>query len=61
MYTTQLFCFTTDHLCKFTVFFFIFPPGNLKGLAFVQDPDGYWVEILNADNMARLQKFLSKT
>lgn len=22
--------------------------GSMKGLAFVKDPDGYWIEILNA-------------
>lgn len=21
--------------------------GNMKGLAFIQDPDGYWIEIFN--------------
>jgi lactoylglutathione lyase len=25
----------------------------MKGLAFIQDPDGYWIEILSANNMAR--------
>uniref|UniRef100_A0A6A7G198 lactoylglutathione lyase n=1 Tax=Hirondellea gigas TaxID=1518452 RepID=A0A6A7G198_9CRUS len=24
--------------------------GMMKGLAFIQDPDGYWIEILNYDN-----------
>ncbi|MCL4133604.1 UNVERIFIED_CONTAM: hypothetical protein GTU68_045548 [Idotea baltica] len=28
--------------------------GKMKGLAFVQDPDGYWIEILNANNLAKL-------
>ena len=23
--------------------------GKMKGLAFIQDPDGYWIEILQAD------------
>eukprot|EP01089_Gocevia_fonbrunei_P015333 TRINITY_DN4455_c0_g1_i1.p1 TRINITY_DN4455_c0_g1~~TRINITY_DN4455_c0_g1_i1.p1 ORF type:complete len:187 (+),score=48.34 TRINITY_DN4455_c0_g1_i1:46-561(+) len=27
--------------------------GKMKGLAFIQDPDGYWIEILNAGNMAK--------
>jgi len=27
--------------------------GAMKGLAFVKDPDGYWVEILNADTTAQ--------
>jgi len=26
--------------------------GMMKGLAFVRDPDGYWIEILSARNMA---------
>jgi lactoylglutathione lyase len=26
--------------------------GKMKGLAFIQDPDGYWIEILAADKMA---------
>ncbi|XP_033735650.1 lactoylglutathione lyase-like [Pecten maximus] len=26
--------------------------GKMKGLAFIQDPDGYWIEILNPLNMA---------
>lgn len=30
--------------------------GKMKGLAFVQDPDGYWLEILNADNVAQYAK-----
>ncbi|XP_014661998.1 PREDICTED: lactoylglutathione lyase-like [Priapulus caudatus] len=28
--------------------------GKMKGLAFIQDPDGYWIEILNADNIGRM-------
>jgi catechol 2,3-dioxygenase-like lactoylglutathione lyase family enzyme len=28
--------------------------GDMKGLAFVKDPDGYWVEILQADTLERL-------
>ena len=27
--------------------------GNMKGLAFIKDPDGYWVEILSAANSAK--------
>ena len=27
--------------------------GNMKGLAFINDPDGYWVEILSAANSAK--------
>ena len=29
--------------------------GKMKGLAFITDPDGYWIEILNPDNMANLK------
>ena len=25
--------------------------GTMKGLAFIKDPDGYWIEILNADSI----------
>ncbi|OWK60054.1 lactoylglutathione lyase [Lonchura striata] len=28
--------------------------GKMKGLAFVQDPDGYWIEILNPKHMVTL-------
>lgn len=28
--------------------------GNMKGLAFVRDPDGYWVEILKANRLAEM-------
>ena len=28
--------------------------GTMKDLAFIQDPDGYWIEILNADSITRL-------
>ena len=28
--------------------------GNMKGLAFIQDPDGYWIEILDATTTARV-------
>lgn len=27
--------------------------GCLKGIAFVKDPDGYWIEILQADTLER--------
>ncbi|XP_782882.1 lactoylglutathione lyase [Strongylocentrotus purpuratus] len=27
--------------------------GPMKGMAFIQDPDGYWIEILSADNLAK--------
>lgn len=28
--------------------------GSMKGLAFIQDPDGYWIEILESNSLARL-------
>lgn len=28
--------------------------GSMKGLAFIKDPDGYWIEVLAADTLARL-------
>ncbi|KAK3093851.1 hypothetical protein FSP39_021063 [Pinctada imbricata] len=28
--------------------------GKMKGLAFIKDPDGYWIEILNPNNMASI-------
>jgi lactoylglutathione lyase len=28
--------------------------GKMKGIAFIKDPDGYWIEILSANGMARL-------
>jgi lactoylglutathione lyase len=28
--------------------------GKMKGLAFVKDPDGYWIEILNPQHSASL-------
>ncbi|XP_041353268.1 lactoylglutathione lyase-like [Gigantopelta aegis] len=28
--------------------------GKMKGLAFIQDPDGYWVEILSPNNMVKI-------
>lgn len=28
--------------------------GNMKGLAFIKDPDGYWIEILNPRHMPSL-------
>ena len=30
--------------------------GKMKGLAFIKDPDGYWIEILQADMMEKQQK-----
>lgn len=28
--------------------------GKMKGLAFIQDPDGYWIEILSPNNMVSI-------
>lgn len=28
----------------------------MKGIAFVQDPDGYWIEILNGENLLKITK-----
>lgn len=28
--------------------------GRMKGLAFIKDPDGYWIEIFNANTVAAL-------
>ena len=28
--------------------------GNMKGLAFIQDPDGYWIEILSSSGLSDL-------
>ena len=30
--------------------------GKMKGLAFIKDPDGYWIEIIQADMMEQQQK-----
>ena len=27
--------------------------GKMKGLAFIKDPDNYWIEILNCNNMSK--------
>lgn len=35
--------------------------GNMKGLAFIQDPDGYWIEILNPSHMPSLTAPKEKT
>lgn len=29
--------------------------GRMKGLAFIKDPDGYWIEIFNPNNMFSAQ------
>lgn len=28
--------------------------GKMKGLAFIKDPDGYWIEILNGGNVSNI-------
>jgi len=28
--------------------------GSMKGLAFIQDPDGYWIEILSSEGLAKI-------
>lgn len=28
--------------------------GKMKGIAFIKDPDGYWIEILNASKMSNI-------
>ena len=33
--------------------------GQMKGIAFITDPDGYWIEILSPTGMAMLQSRLS--
>ncbi len=30
--------------------------GKMKGLAFIQDPDGYWIEILQPNMLERQRK-----
>lgn len=30
--------------------------GKVKGIAFVQDPDGYWIELLNGENLLKASK-----
>jgi len=30
--------------------------GKMKGIAFVQDPDGYWIEILNGETLVKVTK-----
>ncbi|XP_068682822.1 lactoylglutathione lyase-like [Montipora foliosa] len=30
--------------------------GKMKGIAFVQDPDGYWIEILSGENLLKITK-----
>lgn len=35
------------------LFIYVFS-GKMKGLAFIQDPDGYWIEILSPNNMVSI-------
>jgi len=30
--------------------------GQMKGIAFIKDPDGYWIEILSPTEMAKLSQ-----
>ncbi len=30
--------------------------GKMKGLAFIKDPDGYWIEILQPDMLEKQRK-----
>ncbi|HBX74372.1 MAG: lactoylglutathione lyase [Haliea sp.] len=34
--------------------------GQMRGLAFIKDPDGYWVEILNANSLAAMAGGMNK-
>lgn len=34
--------------------------GKMKGLAFIKDPDGYWIEILEAESLADLAADMGK-
>ena len=41
-------------LCRLGVKFVKKPDdGKMKNIAFIQDPDGYWIEIFNAQEMRR--------
>lgn len=33
-----------------TLYMLCYIIGKMKGLAFITDPDGYWIEILNPNN-----------
>lgn len=33
----------------------------MKGLAFIQDPDGYWIEILSPNNMFTIMSYKRQT
>ncbi|KAM9421194.1 lactoylglutathione lyase-like [Salvelinus alpinus] len=35
--------------------------GKMKGLAFIQDPDGYWIEILSPNNMFTITSYKRQT
>jgi hypothetical protein len=34
--------------------FSLYISGKMKGIAFIKDPDGYWIEIFSAENMVPL-------
>lgn len=54
MMVTILFKFMqVDQRCVITLVFCCLA-GKMKGLAFITDPDGYWIEILNGQNIARI-------
>ena len=42
-----------------TAFSLIILLGKMKGIAFVKDPDGYWIEILNGENLVKVTKEFS--
>jgi len=35
-----------------TLYYSVSLVGKMRGIAFIQDPDGYWIEILSAKDMA---------
>ena len=34
--------------------------GSMKGLAFIKDPDGYWIEIVQSKKVANIVKEMGK-
>ena len=51
--TAPVFHAYTEPIVKLFTLWFL---GKMKGLAFIQDPDGYWIEILCSDNLVKLTK-----
>lgn len=48
-------------LCELTLYFLPSPnTGKMKDLAFIQDPDGYWIEIFTPHRMVSIMTPLSK-